>query len=101
MTEAPVTSVDEVLKVLEQGCRCRFTASTAMNAHSSRSHSLFILSIEQRSKLQCDTKKSKFQLIDLAGSERADQSKTEGLRFKEGLLKFCLPILNLMFIFSL
>ena len=45
----------------------RSTAATNMNAHSSRSHSLFVLSVEQLSTLDGSRKKGKLYLVDLAG----------------------------------
>lgn len=74
---------EDVLNVLKKGCQARRTGSTALNEHSSRSHSIFILNIEQNPG-SLETIKSKFQLVDLAGSERAEKSKTDGVRFKEG-----------------
>lgn len=54
-----------------------------MNNSSSRSHSIFTLSMEQRvagSKIAC-----KFHLVDLAGSERAKRTGNVGVRLKESV----------------
>ena len=50
-------------------------ASTACNANSSRSHSIFQVKLGN----SCKT----LSLVDLAGSERLDKSKVEGERLKE------------------
>ena len=47
LTEQPVHSWEEVLAVLEEGDRTRAVASTNMNAVSSRSHSVFIITVGQ------------------------------------------------------
>lgn len=49
LTEEYVTDIDEVLDVLKRGDTARVIASTKMNAVSSRSHSLFAMTVTQRS----------------------------------------------------
>lgn len=46
--EQEVTRYAEMAQVLEQGSLARATASTSMNAHSSRSHAIFTITLEQR-----------------------------------------------------
>jgi hypothetical protein len=46
--EREVTCLDEILGHLERGTGCRSTASTHMNEHSSRSHAIFTVQVEQR-----------------------------------------------------
>ena len=48
--EREVTTYAEMAEVLEQGTVCRHTASTNMNAKSSRSHAIFTITLEQRKK---------------------------------------------------
>merc|ERR1712232_715250 len=48
--EAYVTCEEDVLDLLKQGEKHRATASTSMNASSSRSHSLFILTLHQKTR---------------------------------------------------
>ncbi|TYZ58965.1 hypothetical protein PybrP1_001825, partial [[Pythium] brassicae (nom. inval.)] len=43
--EEPVQDADECLRLLERGTLCRTTGSTLMNAHSSRSHAIFTVSM--------------------------------------------------------
>ncbi|KAK3892234.1 hypothetical protein Pcinc_003855 [Petrolisthes cinctipes] len=72
--------------VWRQGAMNRATGATAMNAHSSRSHEIFSLHIQQRnSKKEESIVCSKFHLVDLAGSERAKKTGATGVRFKEGV----------------
>ena len=82
-----VTSYEDVHRLFAQGAAVRATGSTKMNATSSRSHAIFSLTIRQQ---RCDDDQdltkmtSKFHLIDLAGSERADSTGAKGERLKEG-----------------
>jgi hypothetical protein len=67
-------------------------AETNMNAVSSRSHSVFTISITQSQRFVDDSggiriglkKQSKIHLIDLAGSERANSTGATGETLKEG-----------------
>jgi hypothetical protein len=57
-----------------------------MNSESSRSHAVFSIYIENKTKLtngKTKTKKSVFHLIDLAGSERQKLTEATGIRLKE------------------
>ncbi|KAK3859333.1 hypothetical protein Pcinc_034550 [Petrolisthes cinctipes] len=86
LTEIPVTSLEETMRCLEHGAMNRATGATAMNAHSSRSHAIFSLHIQQRnSKKEENIVCSKFHMVDLAGSERAKKTGATGVRFKEGV----------------
>jgi len=54
-----------------------------MNAHSSRSHAVFLISITQEN---CETHKKihgKLYLVDLAGSERVEKTDAKGLTLDE------------------
>eukprot|EP00466_Bigelowiella_natans_P006394 jgi/Bigna1/38803/e_gw1.28.70.1 len=63
----------------------RSVASTDMNMHSSRSHSVFTLHMRGvNRKLKMETK-SALYLCDLAGSERINKSGVEGARLKKAL----------------
>merc|ERR1719341_911489 len=86
LTETPITSVATTMTALEKASEGRVTAATAMNARSSRSHAIFTLSIESRSKEDGKTLTvSKFHMVDLAGSERQKKTKAKGDRLKEGI----------------
>ena len=68
------------------GIANRHVGFTAMNAASSRSHSVLTLSLESRSTSAdglTHVKYSRLNLIDLAGSERQKTTDTVGLRLKE------------------
>ncbi|KAK4290387.1 hypothetical protein Pmani_036703 [Petrolisthes manimaculis] len=81
LTEIPVTSLEETMKCLEHGAMNHATGATAMNAHSSRSHAIFSLHIQQRnSKKDESIVSSKFHLVNLAGSERAKKTGATGVR---------------------
>tara|TARA_B100000795_G_scaffold153861_1_gene115329 strand:+ start:63 stop:3989 length:3927 start_codon:yes stop_codon:yes gene_type:complete len=83
----PIQSSHDILYLLELGDKARHVASHALNARSSRSHVIFTLYIEQ-SKVTKEGSavrtKSKFNLIDLAGSERAERTGATGDLLKEG-----------------
>ena len=86
LTEMDITSVANTMSLLEKASEGRVTAATAMNARSSRSHAIFTLSIESRSKEDGKTLTvSKFHMVDLAGSERQKKTKAKGDRLKEGI----------------
>ncbi|XP_006133797.2 kinesin-like protein KIFC1 isoform X1 [Pelodiscus sinensis] len=79
----PVNSEDEVLKLLRTAKANRSVAKTALNDHSSRSHSLFQLRIEGWNPSRDLHSSSVLSLVDLAGSERLDKSFSKGERLKE------------------
>nr|XP_056719618.1 chromosome-associated kinesin KIF4-like [Euleptes europaea] len=86
LTEHTVTGAQETVDCLEQGNSSRTVAATAMNTQSSRSHAIFTISIEQRSKKETNLSfHSKLHLVDLAGSERQKKTKAEGDRLREGI----------------
>uniref|UniRef100_A0AAR5QK46 Kinesin motor domain-containing protein n=2 Tax=Dendroctonus ponderosae TaxID=77166 RepID=A0AAR5QK46_DENPD len=85
-TEVLVHSVEDVLSILAKGSLGRATASTNMNEQSSRSHSIFTISIDMANKSDAYlSKSSKLHLVDLAGSERSKKTGAEGKTFKEGV----------------
>ncbi|KAK3593182.1 hypothetical protein CHS0354_039667 [Potamilus streckersoni] len=83
----PVRAYTEIEKLMEQGTINRTTASTNMNATSSRSHMVITIRFVQVFKNamgQSNTRSSDVNLVDLAGSERADSTGATGDRLKEG-----------------
>ncbi|XP_053600382.1 centromere-associated protein E-like isoform X1 [Plodia interpunctella] len=86
--EHVTTSPEEMLRYLKEGEANRQTGSTNMNEISSRSHSIFQITIESREHIEGEEEAagcvnvSQLNLVDLAGSERAGHAT--GLRFKEG-----------------
>ena len=72
LTKVLVTNEEEALDLLFRGDVARTTASHQLNRRSNRSHCIFTLHLEQRSRLHSSerTRISKLHLVDLAGSER-------------------------------
>jgi hypothetical protein len=81
VSEICVGSPQESMDLLRFGQSNRSTAATLMNAESSRSHSIFIVSLIQKS--ESDTKESKLYLVDLAGSEKVRKTGAEGQVLEE------------------
>ena len=104
--EEIVTDFQSLLKILFQGEKSRQFASTEMNARSSRSHTIFRITIESRMKSDNDdtdgdsedefgeaktssggdgaVRVSTLNLVDLAGSESVRHTGATGERQKEG-----------------
>ncbi|XP_068628052.1 kinesin-related protein 4-like [Battus philenor] len=83
------TSPEEVYQFMKEGQSNRQTGATNMNEESSRSHSIFQITIESREQNTEDEDVgclniSQLNLVDLAGSERSGQTGATGIRFKEG-----------------
>jgi kinesin family protein 3/17 len=79
----PVQSVADCEQLMDQGWKNRSTGATLMNADSSRSHSIFSISLEMMPLCALEDscpsdgdhiRQGKLNLVDLAGSER--QAKT-------------------------
>lgn len=81
-----VKSAEEMNQVLAAGLSNRSTGSTNMNAESSRSHSIFLVTIEQceiGSDGEGHIRVGKLNMVDLAGSERQSKTGATGERLKE------------------
>jgi kinesin family member C2/C3 len=63
------TTAAEVMKIFELGASRRTTASTQMNAESSRSHLICSLVITLTNRRTGTTTTGKLTVVDLAGSE--------------------------------
>ncbi|KAL8675330.1 MAG: hypothetical protein Q9168_000287 [Polycauliona sp. 1 TL-2023] len=104
LKEEIVQSPTQLLRVIARGDHSRRTRSTQFNAQSSRSHAVVQIVVESRERMAVgDTGKgnkraplvpggvrvSTLSMIDLAGSERAAESKerrTEGAHINKSLL---------------
>uniref|UniRef100_A0A8B9GK39 Kinesin family member 15 n=1 Tax=Amazona collaria TaxID=241587 RepID=A0A8B9GK39_9PSIT len=83
--EQVLSSAAEAYQVLTMGWRNRRVASTSMNRESSRSHAVFIITVESMEKNNevVNIRSSLLNLVDLAGSERQKDTHTAGMRLKE------------------
>lgn len=84
LTEEVVTGPEQVAARLAEGEKRRAVARTAMNDHSSRSHTIVRVVVESRDSQTGTVRMGTLNLVDLAGSERLAHSKAEGERAKEG-----------------
>ncbi|KAI9545289.1 Kinesin-like protein kif3b [Dissostichus eleginoides] len=79
-------SVREIEHVMNVGNQNRSVGATNMNEHSSRSHAIFVITVEC-SELGVDGENhirvGKLNLVDLAGSERQTKTGAQGERLKE------------------
>ncbi|PAA85966.1 hypothetical protein BOX15_Mlig028807g3, partial [Macrostomum lignano] len=73
-------SEEEALNLLFEGETNRATAAHALNKNSSRSHTIFTVYLETRSRFQSNSKytTSKINFVDLAGSERLQKTLSTG-----------------------
>ena len=83
LTEHYVTSDIEVFELMKSGNKNREVGFTDMNAVSSRSHSLFSLTITQTNLHDYSAKTGKLYLVDLAGSEKVSKTGAAGKRLEE------------------
>ncbi|XP_056885835.1 kinesin-like protein KIF21B isoform X5 [Takifugu flavidus] len=112
VTSRLVQSEEELLQCLKLGALSRTTASTQMNAQSSRSHAIFTIHLCQMRVCQqpqmngggeemngvdstpiaqpeFETLMAKFNFVDLAGSERLKRTGATGERAREGISINC------------
>lgn len=90
LEEEIVTTANEIYKILEKGSAKRRTAETLLNKQSSRSHSIFSITIhikectpEGEEMIKC----GKLNLVDLAGSENISRSGAKEVRkFKKKVI---------------
>ena len=89
LSDKAVGSYEEIDARVEEATANRTVAATQMNATSSRAHTVVMITyvvVEKDAKGPGKDKetKSKINLIDLAGSERAESTGATGDRLKEG-----------------
>eukprot|EP01088_Endostelium_zonatum_P014202 TRINITY_DN3010_c2_g1_i1.p1 TRINITY_DN3010_c2_g1~~TRINITY_DN3010_c2_g1_i1.p1 ORF type:complete len:801 (+),score=190.25 TRINITY_DN3010_c2_g1_i1:45-2447(+) len=82
LSERYVSSEQDVLDLIKLGEKSRAVSSTQMNAVSSRSHSLFILTLTQKFK-DGSSKTGILNLADLAGSEKVGKTGATGDTLEE------------------
>lgn len=83
VTESYVSSTDEVFSLMREGSSNRTVASTRMNEESSRSHSIFTITINQKHLVTLESKSGKLFLVDLAGSEKVAKTGAQGQQLEE------------------
>ncbi|KAI8917458.1 armadillo-type protein [Entophlyctis helioformis] len=78
---------EEALNLLFEGETNRSISEHQLNKTSSRSHCIFTLHVESRSRVESSEKVmvSKLNLVDLAGSERLSKTETKGTSLKEAM----------------
>eukprot|EP00638_Chattonella_subsalsa_P022406 CAMPEP_0117857318 /NCGR_PEP_ID=MMETSP0950-20121206/1815_1 /TAXON_ID=44440 /ORGANISM="Chattonella subsalsa, Strain CCMP2191" /LENGTH=1189 /DNA_ID=CAMNT_0005706675 /DNA_START=226 /DNA_END=3795 /DNA_ORIENTATION=- len=79
------TNLSQIESIMEIAARHRSVGSTAMNADSSRSHSVFTMYLQARNEREGRQLNGKLNLVDLAGSERVNKSEAKGDRLKEAV----------------
>ncbi|KAJ1527139.1 hypothetical protein ONE63_008673 [Megalurothrips usitatus] len=88
LTEADTRSTAEVLQLLHRGNRARTVEPTAANRASSRSHALLSVRLTRAptpaAPRALSAPSGRLYMIDLAGSERASNTKNRGKRLQEG-----------------
>jgi kinesin family protein 5 len=83
LEEFYVSSVPEVYNVMRVGGSARMVASTKMNAESSRSHSIFVITVTQKDTERGSAKSGQLFLVDLAGSEKVGKTGASGQTLEE------------------
>ncbi|KAI9349548.1 P-loop containing nucleoside triphosphate hydrolase protein [Obelidium mucronatum] len=78
---------EEALNLLFEGETNRSIAEHQLNKISTRSHCIFTIYLESRSRVESSERviSSKLNLVDLAGSERISKTHTQGLSLKEAM----------------
>lgn len=83
LTEQYISQEREVYDIMKLGNSNRSIASTLMNAESSRSHSIFILTVQQNNSEDLSQKTGRLYLVDLAGSEKISKTGAAGTILEE------------------
>lgn len=76
-------TLSDALSLLFLGDTNRLYCETPMNKTSSRSHCIFMISLEAREVGSSVVRRSKLNLVDLAGSERVSKTGVEGVILNE------------------
>lgn len=99
LSSQPVINAIQCYRWLNLGNKNRITAATLMNENSSRSHTMFTITLEQSRNfttnitsdntdldpeiLKAGIRRGKLNLVDLAGSERQRKTGAQGVRLRE------------------
>lgn len=87
LTKVTVKTEEEALRVLFEGEANRSLSEHKLNRSSSRSHCIFTVFVESRSRIESTEKVllSRLNLVDLAGSERLNKTNSKGITLKEAM----------------
>ena len=83
LTERYIVSDQDVYEIMRIGNENRKVASTIMNDQSSRSHSIFVMTIHQTNLDDQVSKTGILYLVDLAGSEKVGKTGAKGQTLDE------------------
>lgn len=83
LLEIQAKDVKSAIDILRKGNERRQIAATKLNDHSSRSHSIFTISVTSVTGSKDMFQIGKLNLVDLAGSEDIGRSGAENMRAKE------------------
>ncbi|CAG8075983.1 unnamed protein product [Penicillium nalgiovense] len=83
LLEVYVSSVQEVYEVMRRGGAARAVSATNMNQESSRSHSIFVITVTQKNVETGSAKSGQLFLVDLAGSEKVGKTGASGQTLEE------------------
>ena len=85
LSKHKVTNEEECFNLLFEGESNRTISEHKLNQGSSRSHCLFMIQLEMKSKIESTEKVmvSKLNFVDLAGSERVKKTGSTGIILKE------------------
>lgn len=81
--ERYIADESEVYELMKLGNSNRAISATLMNAESSRSHSIFILTVTQNNTQDLSCKTGQLYLVDLAGSEKISKTGAAGQTLEE------------------
>jgi ADP-ribose pyrophosphatase YjhB (NUDIX family) len=88
LSTALVETPEKMLEIMLKGNKNRHVGQTLMNHESSRSHSIFTITVEC-GEIGTDGKPhirvGKLNMVDLAGSEKQSKTKSEGIRLEEAI----------------
>jgi kinesin family protein 5 len=80
LTRLTLKSEEELLRIVEMGEQTRRVAATRINSYSSRSHTIFQLTVTRNLPVHV---KAHLNLVDLAGSEKVAKSGASGDTLEE------------------
>ncbi|KAL4478852.1 hypothetical protein ABPG72_009678 [Tetrahymena utriculariae] len=84
LTQTSIANQDELIQLINIGYNTKRTRETRLNEYSSRSHTIFMIEIQQRLS-NGDEKVGKINLIDLAGAEKVSRSGAQGESLEEAI----------------